>query len=184
MMIRPPKKSIFLRKQNKAKHSDPSKPVQGASDTAVETVHHIEDQKGLQTEPMHQPDVALDHQKILLVEDDPFLRDLYHRIFQRANLEISFAEDGEEGFDKIRELHPTLVLLDVMLPGITGLELLTKLNKEGHPLPMIIMLTDLDQAGVKEKALQLGAIDFISKNEVSGPELVQRVERILKAQKH
>ncbi len=119
--------------------------------------------------------------KILMVEDDPFLRDLYQRIFDRASIKVELARDGEEGFDVVKAQKPDLMLLDVMLPGITGPELLSKMAKELEYVPMVIMLSDLDQIGVKDKCINLGAKAFISKNDVSGPELLRKVEEILKA---
>jgi two-component system, OmpR family, response regulator AdeR len=123
--------------------------------------------------------IELTDYSILMVEDDPFLRELYQRIFQRSGIEIVFAEDGEEGLSMIKAMKPDIVLLDVMLPIITGMELLAKMNTDLAKMPYVVMLSDLDQPGVREKAMELGACEFVSKNEVSGPELIRRVKEIV-----
>ncbi len=65
--------------------------------------------------------------KILIVEDDKFLRDLLSaRLRKEKDIEVSVAEDGEEGLKKIKEEKPNLVLLDLIMPGIDGFEVLKK----------------------------------------------------------
>lgn len=138
----------------------------------------------VKTEKMGFQSHLLADKRILMVEDDPFLRELYRRIFDRESIPLTIAEDGEEGLECIREMVPDVVLLDVMLPGMTGIEVLAKIHEDIklRDKVKIVMLTDLDQMGVEERAMSLGALGFLSKNEVSGPDLLRQVEKILKKQ--
>ena len=142
-------------------------------------------QKKDQSEPVEKMGIKrhfLADKKIVMVEDDPFLRELYNRIFERESIPLSIAEDGEEGFALIEKTVPEIVLLDVMLPGLTGIEVLSKIHDDPklHKKVQVVMLTDLDQMGVEERAMSLGAVGFLSKNEVSGPDLLKQVEKLFK----
>jgi len=119
---------------------------------------------------------------ILMIEDDPMLRELYTRVFSRENVNIQIANDGEEGLAKIKSLKPDIVLLDVMLPRLNGIEILEEIQADGsisNNMP-VIMLTDLDQPGVEVRARELGAKDFLSKNAIDGATLIRRVKDELK----
>lgn len=117
--------------------------------------------------------------RILMIEDDPYLREFYRRLLEREEMEISIADDGLEGYEQLTSKELDLVLLDVMLPRMTGIELLQKLSQEGVDHPPIIMLTELDQPGVEEKARSLGAAEYLAKHEMNGPELKRRIKSIL-----
>ena len=118
---------------------------------------------------------------ILMIEDDPYLRELYERVFGRAGIKINMASDGQEGLEQIIALQPHFLFLDVMLPRLTGMEILKRIQEDDridHHLP-VVMLTDLDQPGVSAKALELGALEFLSKNETDGQDLIRKVKDIL-----
>lgn len=119
---------------------------------------------------------------ILMIEDDPMLRELYGRVFSRENVDIQIADDGEEGLAKIKSLKPDIVLLDVMLPRLNGIEILEEIQADdniSNEMP-VLMLTDLDQTGVEARARELGARDFLSKNAIDGSTLIRRVKDELK----
>jgi len=98
--------------------------------------------------------------KILIVEDDRFLRELIARKLKNEGYEVLEAVDGEEGLKRIKEEKPDLILLDLILPGIDGFEVLakTKENTETAQIPVII-LSNLGQREEVERGLKLGAID-------------------------
>ena len=84
--------------------------------------------------------------RILVVDDDPTLRELYDEVLKTAGYTIEFAVDGEEGLNKIRTGGFDLVLLDVMMPKLDGLGVLTKLQTESPKpakMPVIIVWTNL-----------------------------------------
>src|SRR5476651_1169797 len=82
--------------------------------------------------------------KILIVEDDPLMSRMYQKIFTFEGYDVEMAGDGQEGLDKAREVKPTLMLLDVMMPKMNGLQVLEKLkaDPETKGIP-VIMLTNL-----------------------------------------
>ncbi len=120
-------------------------------------------------------------QKILIVEDDKFLRELITRKLTQENFTISEAVDGEEGLKKIKEEKPDLVLLDLILPGIDGFEVLAKVKDDPAlaPIPVII-LSNLGQREDVEKGLKLGAVDYLVKAHFTPNEIIEKVKTALK----
>jgi CheY-like chemotaxis protein len=118
--------------------------------------------------------------KILIIEDDPLMSRMYQKIFKFEGFEVDFAGDGEAGLDKIRTGKPTLVLLDIMMPKMNGLEVLdkVKLDPETKDIP-IIMLTNLAGTQDAEAALEKGAVKYIIKSEYEPKAVVNMVKEIL-----
>ncbi len=118
--------------------------------------------------------------KILVVEDDKFLRELIARKL-REDYEVSEAIDGEEGLKKTREEKPDLILLDLILPGIDGFEVLTEIKKDPQlsEIPVII-LSNLGQTDDIEKGLKLGAIDYLVKAHFTPAEIIEKVKGALR----
>ncbi|MCX6764600.1 MAG: response regulator [Candidatus Nealsonbacteria bacterium] len=117
---------------------------------------------------------------ILIVEDDKFLRDLMNQKLIREGFDTAEAVDGEEGIIKIKEVKPDLVLLDLILPGIDGFEVLTKVKEDptlsGIP---IIVLSNLGQKDDIERGLQLGAKDYLIKAHFTPGEVIEKIKNIL-----
>lgn len=120
-------------------------------------------------------------QKILVIEDDKFLRELITQKLVKEDFEISEAVDGEEGIKKIKEEKPDLVLLDLILPGIDGFEVLSRMKKEltSAPIPVII-LSNLGQKDDVEKGLKMGAIDYLIKAHFTPGEIIDKIKAALK----
>lgn len=118
--------------------------------------------------------------KILIVEDDPLMSRMYQKIFSFEGYDVVMAGDGEEGLEKIRELKPTLVLLDVMMPKLNGLQVLEKLklDPETKAIP-VVMLTNLAGQQDAETALAKGAVKYIVKSEHEPKEIANIVKEIL-----
>ena len=118
---------------------------------------------------------------ILIVEDDKFLRELIAQKLVKEGYEISEAIDGEEGIKKIKEEKPSLVLLDLILPGIDGFEILSKM-KEDPALAQIpvIILSNLGQKEDVERGLKLGAVDYLIKAHFTPGEIIEKVKNVLK----
>ncbi len=119
--------------------------------------------------------------KILIIEDDKFLRELISMKLQKEGYTIVEAVDGEEGEKKIREEKPDLVLLDLILPGIDGFEVLSRIKEDPtvSSIPVII-LSNLGQKEEIEKGLKLGAIDFLVKAHFTPGEIIEKIKNILK----
>lgn len=118
--------------------------------------------------------------KILIVEDDPLMSRMYQKIFKFEGFEVDFAGDGEEGLEKVRSGKPTLILLDIMMPKMNGLEVLDKLklDPETKKIP-VIMLTNLAGTQDAEAALTKGAVKYIIKSENEPKQVVNMVKEIL-----
>ena len=119
--------------------------------------------------------------KILIIEDDKFLRELIAQKLLKENYETSEAVDGEEGLKKIKEERPDLILLDLILPGIDGFEVLAKMKEDSalSQIPVII-LSNLGQKEDVEKGLKLGAADYLIKAHFTPVEIVEKIRTILK----
>jgi DNA-binding response OmpR family regulator len=119
--------------------------------------------------------------KILIIEDDKFLRELIARKLIAENYEIVEAIDGEEGLKKIKEEKPDLVLLDLILPGIDGFEVLSKIKEDPalSSIPVII-LSNLGQREDVERGLKLGAVDYLVKAHFTPNEIIEKVKAALK----
>jgi len=119
--------------------------------------------------------------KILIIEDDKFLRELIVKKLVKEGYEISEAVDGEEGVKKVKEEKPDLVLLDLILPGIDGFEVLSR-TKEDPALSQIpvIILSNLGQKEDVERGLGLGAIDYLIKAHFTPGEIIEKIRAILK----
>ncbi|MBM3257939.1 MAG: response regulator [Candidatus Nealsonbacteria bacterium] len=119
--------------------------------------------------------------KILIVEDDKFLRDLISQKLFKENFEIAQAVDGEDGVKKIKEEHPDLILLDLILPGIDGFEVLSQIKSDQNlsSIPVII-LSNLGQKEDIEKGLKLGANDFLIKAHFTPGEIIEKIKNVLK----
>jgi|SRR6185369_14274180 len=118
--------------------------------------------------------------KLLIVEDDPLMSRMYQKIFTFEGYEVEMAGDGQEGLDKARAIKPTLMLLDVMMPKLNGLQVLEKLkaDPETKSIP-VIMLTNLAGEQDAEAALAKGAIKYIIKSEYEPKEVADMVKEVL-----
>jgi DNA-binding response OmpR family regulator len=119
--------------------------------------------------------------KILIIEDDKFLRELIAGKLERGGYETSEALDGEDGFKKVKEEKPDLVLLDLILPGIDGFEVLSKIKEDVSlaQIPVII-LSNLGQKEDVDKGLKLGAADYLIKAHFTPGEIITKVDKALK----
>lgn len=118
---------------------------------------------------------------IAVVEDDKFLRELISQKLIKEGYEVFGAVDGEEGLQIVKSKKPDLILLDLILPGMDGFEVLENLKKdpETSPIPVIV-LSNLDQKEDMEKIFKLGAADFLIKARSTPGEVVDKVREILR----
>lgn len=119
--------------------------------------------------------------KILILEDDKFLRELVKKKLVGEGFEVIEASDGEEGVKKTKEEKPDLILLDLILPGIDGFEVLAKVKEDPttSSIPVII-LSNLGQREEVEKGLKLGAIDYMIKAHFTPSEIVEKIKNALR----
>jgi len=120
---------------------------------------------------------------ILLVEDDPFLIDIYTTKLKEEGFSVEVAAGGEEGLKKLKEKSFDLLVLDIVLPRIDGWKILEEiknpLQRYGGGLK-IIVLSNLGQKEEVEKGLKLGAIKYLIKAHYTPSEVVEEIRKILK----
>lgn len=120
-------------------------------------------------------------ESVLVIEDDPSIILGLQLNLSRAGYRVRMARDGEEGLEAVAAERPDLVLLDLMLPGVDGLELLRRIRAGDERLPVVI-LTALSAEQDKIKGLDLGANDYVTKP-FSVAELLARVRAALRSTK-
>jgi len=105
---------------------------------------------------------------------------MYQKIFTFVKHEVDTAKDGEEGLLKVQSFNPTVVLLDIMMPKMNGLEVLEKLksNSATYAIP-VVMLTNLAGQQDVETALSKGAVKYIIKSEHEPREVANMVEEVI-----
>lgn len=117
---------------------------------------------------------------ILLVEDNPLLVGLYKAAFAKRGLAVKSASDGKTGLEMVKTDKPRLILLDIYMPGMDGLAVLEAIKKSrALKATKVIVLTVVDRKETREKASQLGAVDYLIKPELKLEEIVERTLRHL-----
>jgi Response regulator containing CheY-like receiver, AAA-type ATPase, and DNA-binding domains len=120
--------------------------------------------------------------KILIVEDDPLMQRMYQKVFSLEKYEVVTADNGEEALLKVHESKPNLILLDIMMPKVNGLQVLEKLKSDPDTKTIpVIMLTNLAGTQDAENALEKGAIKYIVKSEHEPKSIVNMVKEIVTA---
>ncbi len=116
-------------------------------------------------------------QMILVADDDPSLREILRYTLAQAGFEVVEARDGKEALERIRARPPALLVLDIMMPELDGLEVCRAVRRE-HPIP-IVFLSSRDDELDRVLALELGGDDFVPKP-FSPRELLARVKAVLR----
>lgn len=118
--------------------------------------------------------------KILLVEDDEALAQMYTLRLEAEGFDVQHVANGEDALSTAVKYHPDLILLDVMMPKISGFDVLDILRNTPETSNMrIIMLTALGQAKDKERAESLGVDDYLVKSQVVIADVVERIKHHL-----
>ena len=118
--------------------------------------------------------------RVLIADDNEPNRELLEVYLAELDCEIATAVDGRDALDKVAAFQPDVILLDVMMPKLSGFEVCQRLKGDPATSPiMILMVTALGELGDIERAVEAGTDDFLSKP-VNKVELVKRVENMLK----
>ena len=118
--------------------------------------------------------------KILLVEDDTTLAEVYRSRLELEGFETKLVTNGEDALSAIQEYKPDLVLLDAMMPKISGFDVLDILRNTPETTNVrVVMLTALSQPTDKERAKELGADDYLVKSQVVISDVVERIRHHL-----
>ena len=125
---------------------------------------------------MDQSSTTQPTKTILLVEDDLFVRDLYVRTLEKSNYNVVTAVDGQEGIDKSKSAGPDLILLDIMLPKVNGIDVLRSIKAEKNTKSIpVFLLTNLGQEGIIREAFNIGASGYFLKARLLPQEVVDHV---------
>ena len=116
--------------------------------------------------------------KILLVEDDPFLVDIYTTKLREEDFEVVVADDGDKALELVEKEKPDLVLLDIVLPNKDGWEILKEVKTKNKKIKVII-LSNLGQKEEVEKGMRLGAEKYLIKSNFTPSEVVEEIKKLI-----
>jgi len=118
--------------------------------------------------------------KILLVENDPFLIDIYVSRLREEGYKVEVALDGERAMEKIKKEKPDLLVLDIILPKMDGWDVLKEITKEVQLKKIkVIILSNLGEQKEIKKGLEMGAVDYLVKANYTPSEVVEEIKKIL-----
>lgn len=118
--------------------------------------------------------------KVLIVEDEDILRNAYINVFKMEKFKVSEASNGEIALKKIEQLKPDIVILDVLMPVMNGVEFLEKVNLiNNYPKTKVLVLSNLSDKETIEQVITLGASKHMVKSSLSPSQLVSTVRALL-----
>lgn len=121
------------------------------------------------------------NKKLLLVEDDIFIQELYHRELQKAGFTVDACANGEDALKYIAQNDYDLIMLDIMIPGKDGVAVLEDVKKNpqkaGTP---VVMLTNMGQEDIIEKTKTLGAAGYLIKSEYDPYQIIEEIQKYVK----
>lgn len=125
--------------------------------------------------------------KILVIEDDRLFSDIYAAKFAEEGFDVALSTDGEDGLAKLASEKPDVALLDIMLPKLTGIEVLAKLRKHEDPevrdIPVIVV-TNLSRDQYEAKISAFGIEAYYLKSDVLFSQVLEKIHEILKRKHH
>lgn len=117
--------------------------------------------------------------KILIIEDDVDLREILVEKLKLSGLEISEASNGEEGIKKAFEIHPDLIVLDIVMPKIDGISVLRKIREDGWGAQVsVVILTNINENEKLAEALEIGIDEYLIKAEWKLETVIEKIKNI------
>ena len=118
--------------------------------------------------------------KVLIVEDDQFLSRMYKKKFEVAGFEVEVAGDGEEGLSKMRTTRPDIVLMDIMMPKLNGIDAIVqaKSDLQIKNIPVLV-LSNLSNTDDAQSAVKNGAMGYLVKSDFTPSQVVEKVKGII-----
>lgn len=118
--------------------------------------------------------------KILIIEDEKMLGEMYQDKFKSAGFEVFLAGSAEEALKSLPKIKPDLVLLDILLPRGNGISFLKNLNKKRRGGPILILaFSNYDDPSTKKEAIRLGAKDYLIKTNYTPEQIIKKVKSYL-----
>lgn len=120
--------------------------------------------------------MAEEKKKVLIVEDDKFIAEVYVTKLNREGFDVILAGDGEDALAKIKRERPDMVLLDILMPKMDGMEMMEKLSQDDELKNIkVIFLTNANEKDFVDKALEAGAVDYLVKSNYTPDEVVKKI---------
>lgn len=115
--------------------------------------------------------------KILLIEDDPFISDIYITSLKKSGFDVIHIEDGKECLSIFKYKNFDLILLDLLLPSIDGFEILKKIKNNPKLINIpVIVLTNLTEKNIPKKTISLGAKECLIKSNFKPKEIIEKIK--------
>lgn len=115
-----------------------------------------------------------DKQKVLaLIEDNDVIREIYETVLSAEGFDVITAISGTEGLKLVTEHQPDIILLDMLMPDLNGLEFLKQYNPKDHPEVRVLVFSNLMDAGQMQAALDLGVDKYLLKSEFTPTKIAQ-----------
>ncbi len=125
------------------------------------------------------PEETRQNRKLLFVEDEPFIGELYVRALHKAGYEVSLVADGKEAYEQAKTGQYDIILLDLMLPTVLGMDILRRLRQEVPDLKSrIIIVTNLEQTGDQRAEIEKLADGYLIKAEITPRQLLVFLAKI------
>ncbi len=121
---------------------------------------------------------------ILIIDDDKLLSDTLQKVFEVRGYRAKVSYDGVKGLEMMKKENPDITLLDIMMPGKTGVQVIRDLYKEkSNLLKKTIVMTTLSDSGFLAEVLEFGVTNYIEKGETTPDGIVSLVERVISSRK-
>jgi DNA-binding NarL/FixJ family response regulator len=119
---------------------------------------------------------------VLVIEDDTMLQGAYATVLQKEGYEAHTANDGAEGLELAQKLYPDVILLDMLMPNMTGIEFLESYDlKKAHPRTQVVVFSNMSVPSEVKHAIALGAAKYLTKSSFTPKEIVAIIKDVLNA---
>ncbi len=127
----------------------------------------------------------MENKKILIVEDDNFVAEVYFAKLKEMGYETYLAQNGKEGLEAVKKTEPDLILLDILMPVMDGHEMLEEMrkNEKWKKIP-VILLTNVGEKDTIRKVRSLGVNDYLIKSHFTPAEVLDKIKTVFKKNEH
>lgn len=118
--------------------------------------------------------------KVLLVEDDPLMSNMYQRVFAHKGLEVEHVGNGQAGLDALKTTRPDIILADIMMPMMNGVEMVARIKADPATSDIpVMMLTNLSDLKTAEEAVTKGAVRYFIKSKYDPDQIADAINEVL-----